>query len=394
MRILIALLLVIPAIVFGQEQVKKKPRPFEDGYVIYADDRRTEDALVQVAEKQRGLVKFNFRKSYSGVIREIRAEQAEIVGFGLDNGAVYHAVGYTHDSIPGRFFVKVLVDGNLSLYDDYDALIIKLMNGTTFELTSANYRNLLQTATVACPAVNQMAQYLRFDAEVLMDYIKGYNKCLTKDPAIFDPFKKAKKIIYVGISAGIEFTTLNVAGLAPYPPYSIGDKEHIFGGLLVYIPFAKSQALELGIVYKPREFEGSVHEAAPVGWSGTRTHHITVNYDEIMFPITFRQALWKKNKTTYHGSAGVSIPLLVSQASQITIADTYNSNTYYTLTKSVTLSKSIQYNIGIGVEIPVKNRRLLIQNIFFFGPASMTTSEGSPDTSIMGYSLFIGYTLW
>ncbi len=388
MRLLTTLFILIPAIVFGQEKVKKTPRPFEEGYILYSDGKKPEQGLVQVPEKKRGLVNFNFRKSNTGVIREIRVEQATVLGFGFRRGAEYHALDYTHDSIPGRFFVKVLVAGNMSLYSDNDTLILKLQSGTTHELTSSNFRDLLYGATATCPAANQMAQHLRFDPEVLSDFVKGYNKCLNNDPGTFDPFA-TKKIFYLGISAGIEFTTLDIEALDYYPRYSLSDEKHIFAGLLLYIPYAKSQALEFGVIYKPREFHGTGKGGSPSLHPGVRTSDISISYNELLIPATFRQAIWRKNKTTIQGSAGVALPVIISQSSQIATTDDFNS-----YTRPVVLSKSIQYNIGVGAEIIIKERqRLLIQNVFFYGPASLSTFLGYAGSSVMGYSLFIGYTL-
>jgi len=386
MKILIAILFIIPTIAFGQEKPKKKPRPFQDGYIIYGDNRKPEKGLVQVPEKKGGLDKFNFRKSTTGIIREIRVEEEGIAGFGFHNGAEYHAVDYTHDDTSRKFFIKVLIDGNLSLLNDGDTLILKLQTGTTIELTSSNFRKVLKDATATCPAANQVAEYIRFDPDVLGDFVKGYNRCLENDPSTYDPFA-TKKRIYLGISSGIEFTTIDIEGLGFYPPYSLSDENHIFAGLLLYVPFAKSQALEFGVIYKPREYKGS--EKRPVINLGYRTSTINLSYNEIVIPATFRQALWRKNKTTLHGSAGVAIPVIISQSGQIASKDTD-----YQFVKPISFSKSIQYNLGIGVEIAVKERqRLLIQNILFFGPASLSTFLGHPGTSYSGYTLFIAYAL-
>jgi hypothetical protein len=384
MKLIIALLTLIPGIALGQVKTKKLPKPFEDGYILYSDDRGIERGLVQVPEKKGRLVFCKFKKSSTGIIREIRTDQAGVAGFGFANGARYHAVIYTHDSIPGRFFAKVLVSGKLTLYDDNGTQILKMENGATAELTSSNYRDVIQRETTQCVATNKMAQHLVFDPLVLSDFIKGYNECMTNDPATFDPF--ARKV-YIGFSTGMDFSKMEVQATSVFPTIYLADQMLPFFNATVYFPFSKSSAVEAGISIKSRQYVG-------LGQAGLRFYELTLQYDEVSLPFTFRYSLWRKEKFTIQGCLGVVVPFSLSQSSRV--ATEVENSGVITTTISYPFSQftnSVQFNIGLGAAIDLGSRNLLLINgSVVWGPASLHDTSGDVKAKINGFKLSIGFT--
>lgn len=398
LRLLLFILPLIPSLVFGQVsgQVKKKPRPFLEGYTLYSDNRKREVGYVQELESKRRLDKFNFRRSTSGVIREIRAVEDHVVGFGFQNGAKYIAINYTHEDNPGRFFVKVLEEGNMSLFSDNDTLILRIQSGSTFELTATNFRSVLGEATVDCPEASKVAEYLRFAQDVLIDFVKGYNKCLKKeDPTEYDPFGGKKYPYFLGIRKdhffpglllGVEFSQLELEATATMPTISLIDHSRVSAGFLFYIEMAKSNFLEMGIQYKPREFVG-------IAGSSTNVYQVNIKYDEVTIPFTFRHSFLQKNSTTFQGSVGVAVPILLNQSSWMSTEMNNNGVVTTTVSQPYTgLSRTIQFSVGLGVVVKVNSdQRLLVHNTLSFAPGSINTTTENIGNMLTAYSLTFGF---
>lgn len=338
---------------------------------------------VQVPKEGRGLTRCYFREYLNDVMLEVRAERA--VGFGFKDGDSYRSVRLSGDTTVS-YFVKVLVAGNLNLFDDDGTLILGLPSGVGIELTAQNYKETLLTYTADCPAANEVVSLIRLSPSALESFVKSYNDCLKNDRTTYDPFEKKKPLLF-GPSVGYEFSKWDVSS-SSLPAFSMIDHKRFSVGAMIYFPYSKSHAVEAGIIYKPRKYVG-------LAQSGATVYELTVSYDEIFIPITFRQLIWKKNNVAIHGSAGAGIPILFGASSRLAIeTEEYGIITTTVKSPYATVSKPVQFNLGFGAEIQfTKERRLLIHNSFMMGPGTMTASNESMNFNLIGYSLFVGFTL-
>lgn len=377
MRTISFILILLPFITLAQGE-------FKQGYVMFDGNRGVETGFVEVPARGRGLNRCFFKSPTESAVQQLRAD--EITGFGFLTGEVFYSVALKQGDSVNHIFVKILVDGRLSLYLDEDVMILKLEDGSAVEMSAENYKEIFKVTTMTCPAIHRNLNKVRFKQKSIEKVVTAYNECHRNDPLTYDPNLKRTNIS-LGMTAGVDYSRMQVDATPGYPAITATDQQHIYTGLFMYIPFSKTGAIEVSGLFKPRQFVG-------IGISGSTVYELTARYDEILFPITYRFAFLKRKVTSLQATAGAAIPLPINQSFRM--AREVNSSGAVTTTVShphTAITNVAQFNVGLGAEIRCSPKQmLLLQCNYYFGPASLSTTAGEVGSGISGIKLTLGFT--
>lgn len=335
---------------------------FREGYVITNEG----DTLLGYVNYREGLKIFlvcEFRKTPSSESIEYHPEQIRAYRFKDDKLIVSRKL-VLDENPPKHYFMEVLVDGSLTLYQYRDRYFVGKADSIEHELTnvrsetyingkrmskeSGQFKGILMFMTRDCPEQKKSIETAQFNQREMTTIVENYNDCV--GTSISYKAKKAWFIAIPGITSGVNSTSFSYdndripSDFSNDMTYTVGvDFELKAPRVNEYF------SVYTGIFYVKNKFFSYMEETPYVV---VYRHEVTLEYSQVKVPITVRYTFPERNITPYFNVGFVPVFLKMTENSWR--AESERNNIVYSEDVSpFTMSKK---NAGLMGGIGVKKK--------------------------------------
>jgi len=362
---------------------------YKEGY-IRTLNRKITLGYIQVEEGDNRYLICHFKESSTDTVREFKPEQ--ISGYSFLPGKELRSGSISVEGGKKEIFFEELETGTLTLITTLGKFYIMQNDSSLIVLNEKELEAQLNSTVGGCPVTKDQIADTRLERKSLIRIIHNYNVCFNSgSPRPFLSRKERKlKLILV---LGLETSSLNQDPASfmwhPSAVYNkrLDDKNLIKFGFLFQKSFSRRIFIRAGLEFKRRKYDISNQTTFN---SNLTLDELQIKFNEFVIPISAQYNILTKKTYDLYLRGGVVISKITQFSSSEIVTSTYTYGTYVENGHDFmySLSKSTQYNFGIGSAFKIGgDRKIILELLGEIGKGKMIDANGMGEIEITPKSI-------